>query len=369
MSDILWEDETPAALVAGGVEHAGFENAPGDHLLFATSGSSGIPRWIAISKPALLASAAAVNAHLGVDAASVWGQALPMHHVGGFGVWARARVAGCGLEVFQGRWDPCAFASWAGGRGLKTGGRGLTHTSLVPTQVHDLVSAGCKAPGGLRAVVVGGGRLDAEAGTAARDLGWPVLASYGMTESASQIATQPLAALAHPYQPAPIPVLAHWQVRADGAGCLEIAGPALYSGTMENGIYRPRRGDWYATRDRVSITPGGLVPHGRADALVKVAGELIDPLEVEKRLAAWATPHGNGIAVVAVADARLGNRLAVVAEHGVPDSLLHKVIDDYNQAVPRSQRLGLPVRVAKLPRGDLGKILLARLREMAGGNL
>ena len=159
------------------------------HVLFETSGSTGTPKWIALSKDALLASASAVNAHLGVTKSSCWGLALPAHHVGGFGVAARAFAAGCAFREFGKKWNPAEFTIWLGENQV-------THTSLVPTQVHDLVSAELRAPESLAAIVVGGGRLDEATGQAARNLGWPVLASYGMTEAASQIATQAPASLA-----------------------------------------------------------------------------------------------------------------------------------------------------------------------------
>jgi len=354
----FWSDPAPTAMTAPAGVHPMLANdTPDHHLLFATSGSSDAPKWIALSKNALLASAAAVNHHLRVTPASVWGLALPVHHVGGFGVAARAYEAGCGLETFAAAWHPRAFRDWAAAHHL-------SHTSLVPTQVHDLVGAGCQAPPALRAVVVGGGRLDAAAGQAARALGWPVLASYGMTEAASQIATQPLDALAHPYSPAPITVLPHWQVRSDAEGCLEISGPALFSGILVNNNYQPRTDDWHATRDRVAITDAGLVPHGRADDLVKIAGELVDPRDIEARLAAALGPHAAAIAVTAVADARLDHRLAIAAESSVSDALLAAAIAAHNAGVPRSQRLGTPVRLARLPRTPLGKIQQETLRAM-----
>ncbi len=114
---------------------------------------------------------------------------------------ARAFAAGCGFSEFGRRWDAPAFAAWLAENQV-------THTSLVPTQVHDLVAAGVQAPVSLRAIVVGGGHLDAATGRAARALGWPVLASYGMTEAASQIATQGLDSLKTLYQPAPLPAAA-----------------------------------------------------------------------------------------------------------------------------------------------------------------
>ena len=129
----FWEDSVP--LAAGGFPGAlpALPELRG-HVLFATSGSSGTPKWIALSKPALRASAAAVNRHLDVTRSCCWGLALPLHHVGGFGVAARAFEAGCALREFAGRWDAAAFARWLAATQV-------THTTLVPTQVHDLVAA------------------------------------------------------------------------------------------------------------------------------------------------------------------------------------------------------------------------------------
>ena len=357
MSDVFWGDSAPIALTPQGPCKPDAEDVPLNHLLFATSGSTGVPKWIAISKAGLNASASAVNFHLGVGALSVWGLALPAHHVGGFGVIARARVAGCRLECFDQAWGAVSFTEWAWATQL-------THTSLVPTQVHDLVAAGCRAPASLLAVVVGGGRLGTTIGRAARALGWPVLASYGMTEAASQIATQPLDALADPYDPTPIAVLPHWQTRVDRDGCLKISGPALFSGLVTGGIYQRFEGDWYSTRDRVSLTSDGIIPEGRADTLVKIAGELVDPLDVEARLASTLDAYGGGIAVIAIPDPRLGTRLALFAERSIPPAALVAAIDAHDRSVPRSQRLGEPRWIDELPRSPLGKILRAALLEM-----
>jgi len=356
-SDAFWQDDAPLALAAPGEPPpAALSAAPPGHVLFATSGSSGAPKWVALSKPALMASATAVNSHLEAASEAVWGLALPVHHVGGFGVVARARALGRAPAVFPGPWNAAAFAQWARDHPI-------THTSLVPAQVHDLTAINARAPENLRAVVVGGGRLDEAAGRAARALGWPVLASYGMTEAASQIATQPPAALHAPYQPWPIPVLPHWDARVDAAGCLEIRGPALFSGVLEAGVYHPRPGEWHATRDLARLSPDGITPLGRADLLVKIAGELVDPTAVEARLAtALGTPAG-AFAVVPVADERLGSRLVAVAGPLVSDHELREALEAHNATVPRSQRVGGPLRMDELPRGALGKIRRAELAE------
>lgn len=364
----FWADPSPCA---PGLEGAAWMDMAEVRasVLFQTSGSTGRPKWIVLGKEALQHSARAVNGHLGVDAASCWGLALPMHHVGGFGVAARAFAATCRLAVWSGRWDPAAFPAWLAEAGV-------THTSLVPTQVHDLVRAGRRAPMGLMAVVVGGGRLDQATGRAARALGWPVLASYGMTEAASQVATQGLESLEHDYVCAPLPLLPIWQVRIDAGGLLELSGPALFHGTLveETGQWRylPRPGAWHRTSDRVLCEDHRLTPLGRADGSVKILGELVDPEAVEHELAGLPgspLPHAS-FAVVAVPDVRAGHLLVPVVESRVPEERVAAAFAAYHARVPGFLRLQEPIRLERLPRGPLGKLLrrdlAARVAEARG---
>lgn len=330
------------------------------HVLFETSGSSGVPKWIALSKTALLASAAAVNRHLEVTQDSRWGLALPLHHVGGFGVAARAYEAACRFVRFDWRWDAAAFASWLAENEV-------THTSLVPTQVHDLVVAGARARSSLRAVVVGGGHLDVATGRAARELGWPVLASYGMTEAASQIATQDLSALENLYQPAPIRLLPNWRTETAPDGRLRIAGPALFSGKLRRDdgtwVFEPRTGDWHQTEDRVGIEDGYLTPLGRADSLVKVLGELVDPEAIERVLASLsggALAPGSFV-VAAVPDARAEHRLVPVFDAVADADVIRNALFAYAEKAPGFLKLGPAVRLENFPRSPLGKPLRAEI--------
>ncbi|MGA8808880.1 MAG: AMP-binding protein, partial [Thermoanaerobaculia bacterium] len=64
------------------------------HVFVATSGSTGDIKLVALSKRAILASAAAVNERLNVTARDVWAAVLPTFHVGGLGVYARCHLAG-----------------------------------------------------------------------------------------------------------------------------------------------------------------------------------------------------------------------------------------------------------------------------------
>jgi o-succinylbenzoate---CoA ligase len=363
-SEAFWSDSPPFFAVAPGVAAPVLADTAEllDHVLFQTSGSSGAPRWIALSKAALQVSAQAVNRHLGVETASRWGLALPAHHVGGFGVIARARAAGSGLHVFGQKWNPLAFTAW-----LRE--HRITHTSLVPTQVHDLVAASLHAPDGLWAIVVGGGRLDESAGRAARARGWPVLASYGMTEAGSQIATQSPACLQAAYAPAPIPLLDIWDAAMEEDGRLRISGPALFSGelllTDAGWTYLKRDSPWHLTQDRVSLDGRLLTPLGRADTLVKVMGELVDPEGIERELLELAGGRlsPGSFAVVALPDPRTEHALVPVFE-GQATPKQDEWVRAYNERAFGFRRLRDAVCLASLPRSPLGKIRRAALAEM-----
>lgn len=362
---MFWRDPEPFAA-------CGFPDALPEipalrgHVLFETSGSSGTPKWIALSKSALLASAEAVNRHLEVTPRSCWGLALPVHHVGGFGVAARAFAAGCTFREFGRRWDALAFATWLTENTI-------THTSLVPAQVHDLVAAGIRAPLSLRAIVVGGGQLDAGTGQAARALGWPVLASYGMTEAASQIATGSLDSLKEIYQPSPIPLLPIWQAETTPDQTLRISGPALFSGMLvrENEIwaFKPRLSDWHETSDLVSLENRCLTPLGRSDLRVKVLGELVDLEAVERELLDLSEGklQPGTFVVVAIPDARAEHALVPVFDAAVNREIIDAVLTAHAEQIPGFRRLRPAVILENFPRSPLGKLHRTKITDVILG--
>ena len=323
-----------------------------NHVLFKTSGSSGVSKSVAVSKQALLTSAVAVNHHLKVTHASRWGLALPVHHVGGFGVCARAYAADCGFCEFPERWNALAFQQWSASTGI-------THTSLVPTQVHDLVTMGIHAPANLVAVVVGGGRLESALGEAARKLGWPILGSYGMTEASSQVATDSLDRVSISYQVGPLPLLPIWKARMNADGLLELAGPALFSGYIIDSRYVPRTTEWHTTADFVELRGQFLTMRGRADLVVKIRGKLVDPTEIERQIRAMSGGkiEVDSFAVVAITDARSGCVLVPVIQSGTDLTMVQDVLKTYQITAPACHRMSDVIELEDFPRSPLGKLL------------
>lgn len=359
-SAAFWEEPEcfVASEITGGIPDLGESQSS---VIFRTSGSTGPAKWIVLEKRAMLVSAKAVNLWLRVGRESKWGLALPTDHVGGFAIFARAFEAGCPVTRLEGKWDARRFVSWVAENGV-------THASLVPTQLHDLVESEMKGPECLQALVIGGGRLSDQLGQAARGLGWPVLASYGMTEAGSQIATQSIASLDFPFSESPLEVLPIWQVETDGNRLLSIAGEALFSGTIreEGGRFRfvPRSSGPFATNDRVMLAGNILKPLGRADSLVKVMGVLVDIESVENsflKIVGGAIQESR-FAVIPLRDARREHLLAAVFEGEEPPGCVRS----YNSSAPGIERIARSFVIDSFPRTGLGKLrrnLLAEICE------
>jgi O-succinylbenzoic acid--CoA ligase len=329
--------------------------------LFQTSGTEGRRKWVALTKNAMLVSARAVNAHFAVTTADRWLLALPLWHVGGFGILARAFAVDVPVETMSGRWDAKAFA-------FKAEETGATLTSLVPTQVFDLVSAGIAAPKSLRVVLVGGGALSQQVRQAALRLGWPVRTTYGMTETASQVASEVA-------EGGRMEVLPIWEPETNAEGVLTIRGPALAKGyaSHEGSEWRwePIESEkGLRTRDRVELAREGgrcfLRFTGRESGIIKILGELVALGPIQERLEALRL----GLQIIAgdavvcdLPDARAGSRL-VLAVSGMPAADAARLREALNLHLRAFEQIQTVVELAQIPRGDLGKVQLEELRSL-----
>ena len=290
---------------------ADFPDLP-DHIWIASSGTSGRAKIVALSRAALQASAAAVNRHLGVSPSDRWINPLPLFHVGGIGIVIRAALSQTQCHPVE-EWKPQEFVRLAAECGA-------TLSSLVPAQVHDLVSAQLRCPSNMRAIVVGGGALDEFLRVRAAQLGWPLLPSYGMTETASQVAT----AKSGVEECSWLPLLDHMEARVGNEGTLELRGPSLLTGWImfdPDGSTRwedPKRDGWFGTSDRAELRDGKLRFLGRADDLIKIRGELVDVAALERELQA-RVPSGL-VRIDALPDSRNGFALTVVAENAAAEA-------------------------------------------------
>jgi len=335
------------------------------HIWITTSGSSGL-KWVALSKAALLASAAAVNTHLEATRADSWAQPLPLFHVGGLGILARAHLSGATVH----QWGGGGEAKWEAGAFHKfLADTSAVLTSLVPTQLHDLVQTGLPCPPTLRGAVIGGGALSTDLARAARVLGWPALPSYGLSECCSQVAT------ARPGPPAlieddpPLILLPHITARADADGRLEIKSPALLTGyglIGDDGTARfvdPKEDGWFLTEDRGGVTGDVLTIAGRIGDFVKIGGESVDVARLSRL---WERQNVPNTVLVAAPDTRLGAAIHLAAASGIDESVLTEAVRAYNAEVLPFERVQRLHWLAAIPRSPLGKVLRTALLTLLG---
>ncbi|MBK1834125.1 AMP-binding protein [Roseibacillus ishigakijimensis] len=307
-------------------------------LVFATSGTTGAPKWILHAEEGLDWCARTVNAHFACSSRDVWGLALPEFHVGGYCLTHRARLAGGRLARFPHKWQPEAFLHF-----LQQ--EKVTVTSLVPTQVHDLAQASLTAPPELRLALIGGEALEPALAQQARELGWPLIASYGMTETAGLIA----AGTRDDDTLRPLP---GWQLASDADKRLTITGPGLFTGYLtENGL-QPRE-DPFPTQDRVDLSPEKITLLGRSDDQLKILGELVDLARLRREFAALASPLP--ATVIALPHPRRGHQLLPVLEApAVPDGLA-TAFQTWNAGLPGFSRCQPPIACTPWPRTPVGK--------------
>jgi O-succinylbenzoic acid--CoA ligase len=287
-------------------------------LVIGTSGSSGAPKAAMLPRKAVSASCRLSNRQLGLRAGDTWLSCLPRHHVGGLLIGYRCALARATVLLHE-RFDARAVA-----RDLAL--YGVTHISLVPPMLAELLAVGEPPPEKLRVVLVGGQALSTALARRAIEAGWPLHVTYGMTETCSQVATSRVLS-AVPEGGVVGPVFPGVEVDCTGCGTLptrlRIRGPVVMAG-YANPRRQPGQGledGWFMTSDLGCRTAAGeLRILGRADELLVIGGELVFPAQVEERLA--LAPGVASVAVVDVEDAVWGHRLvAVYAGDSSPEAL------------------------------------------------
>lgn len=335
-------------------------------ILF-TSGTSGRPKGAILTHAAHLASADAWAAALLPRPGDRWLACLPLFHVAGLAIVLRASRWGAPLEVHP-RFDPVAVI-----RALEGG---VSYLSLVgPMLERVLAVAGDRpAPPTLRAVLVGGGPIAPALVLRARWLGYPVLPTYGLTETASGVAALPpdaapgrSATVGRPLPGVELRIEVEGRPARPGeVGEIVVRGPMLFAGYagLRDESARVLRDGWLHTGDfGVLDADGDLTVIDRRDDLIVSGGENVYPSEVEAAL--LAHPCVAAAVVVARPDPRWGSVpvAAVVLRAGgsVSDAALAAHCRD------RLAGFKIPVafhRVARLPRGPRGKLPRSAVRDL-----
>lgn len=297
-----------------------------------TSGSSGIPRPVGLTWGNIDASAAAVAAHLSHRSDDRWLAVLPLHHVGALSiVWRSAREGSA--VVLAGPFDANRTATM-----LSAGD--VTLGSFVGAMLESLAEVGLERAPGFRHGLVGGGPAGERALSVA---GMNLLATYGMTETASAVAT------ADPSDPDPARLVPHRgaTIAITDGGRITVEGAMVSPADLDG---PPRTGS-LVTGDIGRLHEGRLEVVGRADDVIVTGGENVMPSVVESAI---GRVSGAGtVAVVGLPDSRWGQVVACAYTGTVAAEELASAARAAlpSHAVPRRW-----LRVDTLPLRGIGKV-------------
>jgi O-succinylbenzoic acid--CoA ligase len=324
-----------------------------------TSGSTAAAKVVALSRRAVLASAAASAANLGVEPDERWLLCLSLAHVGGLSVVVRMLIARRLVVLFEPGAAGLLTRTPELARHLRM--QHVTLVSLVPLVLERLLDAGFTPPPSLRAVLLGGAGCSASLAQRARRAGIPLLTSYGLTETGSQIVTRRYAE-----RHLPLPTrdghvssghpLEGTEIKLVG-GRIAVKTAALLS-EYRGGAMPAVDGDgWFLTHDRGAIGPDGeLYVLGRTDLVLVTGGENVDPEEVERALR--ELPEIQDVCVFGVPCAEFGQRVAAVAvaAHGAIDVDLAFIRSRLSATLARFKHPRALVLADSLPRTATGKL-------------
>jgi o-succinylbenzoate---CoA ligase len=288
-----------------------------DALVVASSGTTGEPKCVVLTKDALHASARATHSYLKVTSDDKWLCCLPPSHVGGFGVIARAILSDIAIIAVPGfSKDSYEMAAR----------QGATLVSLVPTALQRI------DPSLYRTILVGGSQMNDV-------LPQNCVTTYGLTETGGGIA----------YNGKPLP-----EVEIDiRESIVHIRAPMLMR-SYRDGTYPFTQDGWLRTGDIGSLKDNILSIQGRQGDLIITGGENVWPSIVEQSLIDH--PNVQEVCVAGVPDLTWGH---MVTAWIVPRTTQHISLDEIRAHVKNTlasycapQRI---VIVNEIPKTSLGK--------------
>ena len=280
-------------------------------LILFTSGTTGDPKAVRLTVGNLVSSAIASALRLGVTPQDRWLCCLPMYHMGGLAPVFRSALYGTTL-VLQRQFDATETAKI-------TSHEGITGISLVPTQLSRLLDEDFFAPS-LRTVLLGGAPAAESLLDRADDSELPVYPTYGLTETASQVATARPAerrdrpgTVGQPLFGTTVRIVDEGETLDAGErGEIVVDGPTVTPGYLDEVHNQGAFSEFGLHTGDVGYfdTDGYLWVLGRLDDTIITGGELVAPAEVAAQLQKLSTIEDT--AVVGIEDEEWGERVGAV---------------------------------------------------------
>ncbi|MEI7554406.1 o-succinylbenzoate--CoA ligase [Candidatus Chlorohelix sp.] len=335
------------------------------HSIIYSSGTTGKPKGVMLTYDNHLWNALASCLNLGLQQDDRWMAVLPLFHVGGMSILLRSVLYGIPVVLHE-SFDPAAI-------NLSIIQNRVTIISVVATMLQRMMdeSSDSGYPAHLRCVLTGGGPVPKPLLERCAALNIPITQTYGMTETASQVATlSPADALiklgsaGRALYPSEIKIL-HKESSPDGVGEILVRGQIVTAGYFN----RPEETTqalaegWLHTGDLGRLDKDGYlyVVDRRSDLIIS-GGENIYPAEIEAVLLAHPVIEEAG--VVGVPEERWGQIPVAVVKLRENTNATETGLIEWCSA--RLARYKVPKRIVfakSLPRNAAGKLVRRLLKD------
>lgn len=254
------------------------------YVTVQTSGSTGDPKPVKISKTHMINSALATAKHFEIYENTTALLCLPAHYIAGKMMLVRAMALGWHMDMARPTSNP-----------LDTIYRTYDFCAMTPFQLDNSLSRLHL----ISTLIVGGGAISPSLQSRVQDLKTSIYETYGMTETVTHIATRRVNDTKEKSNLVPFKVLDNVQIETDDRGCLVIKAPLVSS-------------DPVITNDLVEIiTYKKFVWLGRADNVINSGGVKLYPEQIEAKLASFMhVPYF----IIGVPDEQLGEKLVLFVE-------------------------------------------------------
>lgn len=321
----------------------------------STSGNDSLKLY-AILKPSFMNSAQRVNEKFELTSDMTWGSVLPSYHVGGLSILARAYLTKA--KVYFNSWKSFSI-DWLIENNIQL-------LSLVPTQLFDLVQNRMKCPPQMKYVFVGGAHLSAELEKSVRDLGWPIVITFGMTETSSMMAErEPFSEVYKPFPGVEIGQTTEGKLKIKSNSLAEYCLQLVDGKIIQKDLITKH--GFYESEDLVEIENDQFKFVNKSNDQIKINGEGVSLFQLRQKLESVLLAqelNPNSCALISVPDERQGESLMIVFAPIVTYST-SDVVDQFNLSVlPYEKVLKTHTLQKPFPMTELNKIQFAQLKEM-----
>lgn len=284
-----------------------------EHFHLTTSGSTGEPKPIAISRSQMVASAHKTFQKLQLQDVTTGLVCIDPRYIGGKMMLARCLTFGWNIVAVDPSANPLIKIPVD---------KCVQFTALVPYQITAILES--KHPhllNNFEKVLIGGAPLNRSTAEQLERFQCQFYETYGMTETVSHIALRLINGKMKQQYFETLPGV---QVGVDDRGCMVIAADHLPGPVITN--------------DLVEIqSPEKFVWLGRWDSVINTGGVKVMPEKIEKELQSIFQRHNlsNRMFIAAMPDERLGSKVVLVVEgEQMSLELLNQSLTDLKAAVP-----------------------------------